>query len=121
LLIRAIVTAAYTGWAGYSSLFVFQPLPSQSSGVIRLVALSILVLFWSLFAAQRSPWTFYLYIAFPCYFWQQFMSHALPSIRSWLRSQPSSPSNHFKTIPQGTAVVVVLQGMVVSYLSRFYL
>ncbi|KDQ23723.1 hypothetical protein PLEOSDRAFT_1094573 [Pleurotus ostreatus PC15] len=83
-LIRAIVTVAYVGWAAYSSLYIFRPLKQLKAGSSRIpsspintaLSLAVLLSFWTVFALQRSPWTFYLYVAFPCYFWHQFLAQA---------------------------------------------
>ncbi|KAJ7779433.1 Phosphatidylinositolglycan class N-domain-containing protein [Mycena maculata] len=82
VLIKAMATAAYTGWAAYTSLFIFRPLErytvKPSSGiVISALSVSALASFWVLFAIEWSPWRYYFYIAFPCYFWHQFMGQIL--------------------------------------------
>lgn len=118
LLIRAIVTAAYLGWAAYASLFLFRPLdystgpprPSWSLSVVSATAYITLVTFCILFAIQRSPWTFYLYIAFPCYYWQQFLIQTIPAFQTQLRNRPT---NYFEVAVIVVATTAVLQGMVV--------
>jgi phosphatidylinositol glycan class N len=118
LLIRAIVTAAYLGWAAYASLFLFRPLdyftgplkPSPSSYIVSAATYITLTAFWILFAIQRSPWTFYIYIAFPCYFWRQFLLQAIPALQNRLRN---GPINYSEVATKGCATVAVLQGMVV--------
>ncbi|KAJ6601273.1 Phosphatidylinositolglycan class N-domain-containing protein [Mycena vulgaris] len=118
MLIKAMATAAYIGWAAYASLFIFRPLDTQrdtSSGrAITSVAVVALATFWILFAIQRSPWTYYLYIAFPCYFWQQFTIQILPLLRI------SALQMHFtRTLLYGGLVIAVLQCMVAAYVHRF--
>jgi GPI ethanolamine phosphate transferase 1 len=118
LLIRAIVTAAYLGWAAYASLFLFRPLdyitaplkPSWSASIVSATAFITLVTFWVLFAIQRSPWSFYVYIAFPCYFWQQFMQQAIPAFQNRLRTRPI---NYLRVATRVGVTIAVLQGMVV--------
>ncbi|RDB20194.1 GPI ethanolamine phosphate transferase 1 [Hypsizygus marmoreus] len=124
LLIRGIVTAAYVGWAAYASLFIFRPL-DYSPGPTRktwkhifvdTAAVTTLIGFWILFAIQQSPWTFYLYIAFPCYFWQQFFVQAIPGL--WARRETRAV-NYLRFLASILMVVCVLQGMVVAYSHRF--
>lgn len=75
-LIKAFVAAAYLGWAVYASLYVFRPSDNvQATATARTIKIgswAILIVFWASFALQKRPWTFYIYIAFPCYFWQKF-------------------------------------------------
>jgi phosphatidylinositol glycan class N len=81
-LIKALVTAAYLGWAAYASLYTLRssdPFPEAppvrahlTARIIKIVSWSILIGFWASFALQKRPWTFYVYIAFPSYFWQKF-------------------------------------------------
>jgi hypothetical protein len=33
-----------------------------------------------MFTVQKSPFMFYVYIAFPCYFWQQFLVQIIPAV-----------------------------------------
>ncbi len=89
--IRVSVTAAYLGWMAYASLFVFRPpdatLPAQANHSsflsFTVTALSWIVMsgFVAIFALQRSPWSFYAYAIFPCYFWQQFFVQMVPFLR----------------------------------------
>ncbi|KAF8967451.1 Phosphatidylinositolglycan class N-domain-containing protein [Flammula alnicola] len=84
-LIRGFVTAAYLGWAAYASLHILRPLdiiysahgtPTTISSV-TICSWIILVAFWVSFAVQKAPWSFYVYIAFPCYFWEQFLAQVM--------------------------------------------
>lgn len=119
-LIRAIVVTAYIGWSAFASLFVFRPLdgaleaPGKRTAV-DVLALLVLASFWTLFLVQREPWTYFLYIAFPCYFWHQFFSHATLShllfISSW-------PTKGFSSLLRGVAVTISLWAMVAAYTHR---
>ncbi|KAF8885809.1 Phosphatidylinositolglycan class N-domain-containing protein [Infundibulicybe gibba] len=122
-LIRAIVTAAYTGWAAYASLFIFRPgdtltkARSTSNNYINFSAIATLVVFWVMFAIQKSSWMFYVYISFPVYFWHQFTTQVMPVFRYWL----SSPNQSIEILPALSRIgltVVFLQGMVVAYTHR---
>jgi phosphatidylinositol glycan class N len=112
-LISGIVTAAYLGWAAYSSLYVFQPPTSTGdrvSTVVDLFSLSALFAFWTYFILQDSPWTFYIYILFPCYFWQQVAKNFYLSFRLWLSN--GTPLSA-KALLWGVLAFAGLQSMVV--------
>jgi phosphatidylinositol glycan class N len=115
--------AAYTGWAAYASLFIFRPLDTyaaKSSGraVITGFAGIALATFWVLFGIQRSPWTYYLYIAFPCYFWQQFMVQTLPLLHTSVSQ--IRRIGYIRILLYGGLGIAVLQSMVVSIQRHFY-
>lgn len=124
LLIRAIVTVAYTGWVAYASLFIFRPLDSMTnrstssrvSTTVTSIAGISLAGFWILFFIQRSPWTFYLYTIFPCYFWHQFMVQAIPALFDRQKSTKRH-INYYTWLTGGVMIVGVLQGMVVRLFS----
>ncbi|KAJ6520377.1 Phosphatidylinositolglycan class N-domain-containing protein [Mycena sanguinolenta] len=120
MLIRGMAIAAYIGWAAYASLFIFRPLHGYSSGqsstdrvVVTSLAGIALAAFWILFAIQRSPWTYYLYIAFPCFFWHQFVVQVLPLLQSRTRRV-----GYARIVLYGGLIVVVLQSMVAAYVHR---
>jgi phosphatidylinositol glycan class N len=119
LLLQSIVIAAYTGWTGYASLFIFRPhsCPSRSFGItlVTLAELSVFGALWIIFVIQRSPWSFYLYAAFPCYFWQQVLQ-AMPSIWIQFMSRPRSWVFYTKLAFRFGLVFGILQSMVVSTL-----
>ncbi|KAF7421175.1 Glycosyl phosphatidyl inositol anchor synthesis [Pleurotus ostreatus] len=120
-LIRAIVTVAYVGWAAYSSLYIFRPLEQLKPGSSRIpsspintaLSLAVLLSFWTVFALQRSPWTFYLYVAFPCYFWHQFLAQATRSQLPLLQG-----SGLARRVISVVLVVGVLQCMTLAYTHR---
>ena len=111
LLIRSIVIVAYLGWAIYASLYVFRPRPGTGSHTILMM--TVLLAFWTVFAIQRSPWTFYVYVAFPCYFWNQVITHTAKPLMAWFRGSPKSCRIYAKRLFQAVLVVGVLQSMVV--------
>lgn len=119
-LIRGFVTAAYLGWAAYASLYIFRPLDAQLSVqgikssvevIVTIGSWFIMTGFWALFALQKSPWSFYVYIAFPCFFWQQF----LVQVSTFLQSNPSklSAGEFIGYMTRCAMVVAALLGMVV--------
>lgn len=113
-MIRGIVTMAYLGWAAYAALFIFRP---QSSGVsqgisiVTVVSISVMLIFCAIFAIQKSPWTFYVYVAFPCYFWNQVILHAIRPVRIWFRGRTFR--FYGTSLIQASLVIGVLQSMVV--------
>ena len=119
-LIKAFVAAAYFGWAAYVSLYILRPsdnLPNffvqatTTARIIKTASWTTLIGFWASFALQKRPWTFYIYIAFPCYFWQQFFLQASTFARSRLRSGPQFGS----TLIRCFIVVSALLCMVVCF------
>ncbi|THH07373.1 hypothetical protein EW145_g3421 [Phellinidium pouzarii] len=77
VMLRTIVTTGYLGWSAFSAMALFfKPAISLQkfhlswkNVAVNASALTILLAFYTLFAVQREPWTYYLYVAFPCYFW----------------------------------------------------
>ncbi|OBZ74872.1 GPI ethanolamine phosphate transferase 1 [Grifola frondosa] len=125
LLIRGIVIAAYLGWIalGASSILVSQhdiEVSAKAPGArgIHLAAALSLFTFWGLFAIQRSPWTFYVYIAFPCYFWHQALLQARIPLARYIQKRDVYMSTIFKLVPRGVLVVAALQSMVAAYTHR---
>ncbi|KAG2135363.1 Phosphatidylinositolglycan class N-domain-containing protein [Suillus bovinus] len=122
VLIRIIVMIAYLGWSAYASLSIFPPPASLVSDrqrtVVRIATATILAIFWALFAAERAPWTFYVYVTFPCYFWQQFALRGVPIAVQQFKS--SDRRGHFigRVLFHLVIVVVVLQCMVAAYTHR---
>ncbi|KAJ7045027.1 Phosphatidylinositolglycan class N-domain-containing protein [Mycena alexandri] len=118
MLIKGMATAAYIGWAAYASLFIFRPLDTYvlrpGQVVVTSVAGLALAAFWLLFAVQRSPWTYYLYIAFPCFFWHQFVAQVAP----FLRESVGHRIGWTRLVLYGGLVIGVLQSMVAAYVHR---
>ena len=120
-LIKGLVTAAYTGWVAFASLYVLRPqdnTPNTYSSTSNLtfgIAISswaILLTFWALFLMQRSPLMFYVYIMFPCYFWRCFLVQIIPFMQYY--SQGVKKGDVFARILfKGGVVVGTLLGMVV--------
>ncbi|KAF8518146.1 Phosphatidylinositolglycan class N-domain-containing protein [Hysterangium stoloniferum] len=122
-LLRTIVTAGYAGWSIFSALFVIQhygvSLPSTpSSRIPRLVAFIVFLAASALFAIRRSPITYYMYIAFPIYFWGEI----LQKIGSYLTYKADAmPFNRMSVWKNGVTaglIIVALQAMVAGYTHR---
>ncbi|KAF8919551.1 Phosphatidylinositolglycan class N-domain-containing protein [Mucidula mucida] len=117
-LLRSIATFAYIGWAAYASLFVFQSRlivnTSRATTAVTIFASVILVGFWGTFYLERAPLTYYLYVVFPCYFWQQFFSKGYP----WFTSS-TLQSIRVRSVFSGASLVVgSLISMVLAYTHR---
>ena len=116
-MIRGIVIAAYLGWItfGAVSILLPSPLPStpttSSALPIHLASTSVCAAFWALFAKQRSPGTFYVYILFPCYFWDQALVRAGRPLLQYVRQ--GQPGSVAWPIVRGVLVIAALQSMVV--------
>ncbi|KAI0706031.1 alkaline phosphatase-like protein [Cerioporus squamosus] len=118
-LIRGIVIAAYLGWIAYGAVSILLPSSShlsQSQTPVHITATSVLAAFWALFAKQRSPATFYVYIVFPCYFWNQVLVRAGKPLLQYV--QRARPSSVFGLVLRGLLVVAALQSMVAGYTHR---
>ncbi|KAI6039441.1 Phosphatidylinositolglycan class N-domain-containing protein [Pisolithus marmoratus] len=118
LLIRAIVIVAYLGWAAYTSISLLPPVTPLSASRKRAIdaaAIVVLLGFWAAFWVQKSPGTFYVYVAFPCYFWREFYSRGIPALRRCV----SESSLTYRTLfAQLTVVISALQSMVLAYTHR---
>ncbi|KAJ3532808.1 hypothetical protein NMY22_g7594 [Coprinellus aureogranulatus] len=115
-LIRTIVTLAYTGWAAFASMYIFRPEEASSNAyrsTISGVAGTLLLASWAAFAVQKSPWSFYIYVAFPVYFWQQFLAHGAPDLVSRFAREGS-----LRLVMWTLFAVASTQAMVVGYTHR---
>ncbi|KAG2013076.1 GPI ethanolamine phosphate transferase 1 [Coprinopsis cinerea AmutBmut pab1-1] len=118
-LIRTIVTFAYTGWAAFACIYLFRtgdaPTPSGRTyrQILNGLAAAILGTTWMVFFVQKSPWTFYIYVAFPVYFWQQFLAYGAPSIVGRV-----AYSGYANVILRVALVVICTQAMVLGYTHR---
>ncbi|KAF9238476.1 Phosphatidylinositolglycan class N-domain-containing protein [Melanogaster broomeanus] len=120
LLIRTIVIVAYFGWAAYSSISIVSApnIPSASSftrKVVNTVAILVLLGSGTVFWIQKSPWTFYIYAAFPCYFWREFYLRGAPAI---VKVLSQSSFSYRQLCTQALLAVVSLQSMVAAYTHR---
>lgn len=126
-LIRGIVSAAYLGWAAYATLYIVRPLdyrsqigakPSSSTTLfVTIASWMVLLAFWALFTLQHSPWSFYVYVMFPCYFWWRVLVEAGMAISDWNSRRTTSESRKkrfgISIVIKVVMVVSALQGMVV--------
>lgn len=111
-MIRSIVIVAYVGWAAYTSISVFPSLDIPPASAVLVDAFTLLIFCGSaiVFWMQNSPWTLYLYVAFPCYFWREFYLRGAPTL---LKTISKSSFSSRQLCIYGLLVVVSLQSMVV--------
>ncbi|KAI0370992.1 PigN-domain-containing protein [Pilatotrama ljubarskyi] len=117
LMIRGIVIAAYLGWIAFGGVSILLP-PSASPKALpfHVVATAVLGAFWALFAKQRSPWSFYVYIVFTCYFWDQVLARASGPLLNYVRQ--GQVGSLLGYVLRGALVVAALQSMVAGYTHR---
>ncbi|PSR79398.1 hypothetical protein PHLCEN_2v7043 [Hermanssonia centrifuga] len=120
-LIRGIVISAYLGWIAFSAAHILpeefvQPL--QSTFALNAISAVILVAFWASFALQKSPATFYAYMAFPVYFWRHAIKATGGSVVALTKNPAVDRVALTKVIVRGCLVVAALQSMVVAYTHR---
>ncbi|KAI9061844.1 PigN-domain-containing protein [Trametes sanguinea] len=91
-LIKCIVVAAHLGWMAFGAVFTLLPASPAASSTrsfpIHVAAAAVLVAFWAAFARQRSPRSYYLYITFPCYFWDRVLSRGSGPLLDLVRQGP---------------------------------
>ncbi|PBK89797.1 hypothetical protein ARMGADRAFT_315492 [Armillaria gallica] len=72
--------------------------------------------FLGTFFSEQAPWTYYLYVTFPCYFWQQFLSQILHLLK--FSTLNVSRRHAWATISRVGLVSAALISMVVAYTHR---
>lgn len=120
ILIRTIVTFAYTGWIAFSAAFILAPprlLPASSTPPWIPLLFSLTAIgSCGLFAIQRLPWTFHIYILFPLFFWQD-VTRKVHANWSALRSLWFDDVRWTSSVLLGLFfAVVALQSMVVRHI-----
>ena len=113
-MIQGIVIAAYLGWIAFGAVSILLPATtsvSQDALPFHLATTSVLVAFWTLFAKQRSPWTFYIYMLFPCYFWNQVLVRASAPLLKYVKQ--GQAGSVVGPVFRGVLVFAALQTMVV--------
>jgi phosphatidylinositol glycan class N len=107
-----MVVVAYLGWAAYgSATILFLDRPPSFSLTISGVALVALCTSWTLFAVQKYPLTFYIYVVFPCYFWREALVTSSGPLLQLYRSGKWQGS--MKVLLRAIFVIAALQIMVV--------
>jgi GPI ethanolamine phosphate transferase 1 len=120
VLIRTIVTFAYTGWIAFSAAFILAPsrphLASSTPSWIPLLFSLTALGSCGLFAIQRLPWTFHIYVLFPFFFWQD-VTRKVYANWSALRSLWFDDARWTSNVLLGLFFAVIgLQSMVVRHI-----
>jgi len=92
-------------------MILFPDRPPSFSSPISGAALVALGSSWTLFAIQRYPLTFYVYVIFPCYFWREALVMSSGPLLQLYRSGNSQGS--VKVLLRAIFVIAALQSMVV--------
>jgi len=107
-----MVVIAYLGWAAYGATTILFPDHQPTFGAaISGVVLVALGTSWALFAIQKFPSTFYIYVAFPCYFWREVLVTSSGPLLELYRSGKLRGS--MKLLVNAVFVIAALQSMVV--------
>ncbi|KZT25011.1 PigN-domain-containing protein [Neolentinus lepideus HHB14362 ss-1] len=116
--IRSLVVLAYTGWAAYAATFILLPSAADVTSTVNFYA-SVLAL-WIVFGIQRSPWSFYVYVIFPCYFWDTVTAKAWGPFVHYAQSREKRDHEKIgRVLVRGVLVAIALGCMVRAYTSRF--
>jgi GPI ethanolamine phosphate transferase 1 len=114
-LIRAIVVLAYGGWIAHTASIILLPSRTTTPSAIEVApAAAVLGTLWSFFAIQKSPGSFYAYVAFPVYFWNSAIRHSVGPLRQLLGDRKISIATTSSWIAAAGAVIATLLAMVVS-------
>ena len=107
-----MVVIAYLGWAAYgATTILFPDSPPSFTTPISGLALVALGTSWTLFAVQKYPLTFYVYVVFPCYFWREVLVTSSGPLLELYRSNTLRGSMKF--FFRAVFVIAALQSMVV--------
>ncbi|CAE6447867.1 unnamed protein product [Rhizoctonia solani] len=125
--IRFIVTAGYIGWMLLSALHVLhthvvpQRPTANHTGIFMLDIFTWIVSISTagIFAYQRSPWTYYLYAAFPIYFFRSILreGNTMYEILEQEMDWGTFPTPE-EVLAWGIGSVAVLECMALAYTHR---
>ncbi|CAH7689895.1 Phosphatidylinositolglycan class N-domain-containing protein [Phakopsora pachyrhizi] len=106
-LLRTIVTAGYVGWILYSAVFVLRtyvlPIPVESSGILSIGHVAGFLIFLAIslwFYLERAPFSYYLYVMFPAYFWARIVDQldSWQDLIDWTSTHSTSTMNPWLAI-----------------------
>ncbi|PRP89689.1 GPI ethanolamine phosphate transferase 1 [Planoprotostelium fungivorum] len=116
LLLLSVVSAGYIGWIAFVLLFLADRFVylDQSKKTLNVTTVLSFLIFAIYLALQQSPYMYYLYVWFPCYFWSHlFNSHN--RIREYL----NFGSNLMRNLKSFLlAIVALVETLVVSFFYR---
>ena len=115
------------GWSLYSATSLLlkpaQRFSAQTSSKAHIVINGFFALIFTafclLFLIQKEPWTYYVYIAFPCVFWRN-VTLQLSDWKTGVNIGRSLTIPYQRLVKTGTLVLVSLQAMVVCPFSDQY-
>ena len=110
-LIRGIVITAYLGWIAYCATSILLPPSERTDWSLRGCAIFSFALLVSFLAKRNSPASFYVYLPFPCYFWDHAVMRAIvPFGEYFIVGEPGTARRY---LTRAVMVVAALQSMVV--------
>ncbi|CAE7080957.1 unnamed protein product [Rhizoctonia solani] len=127
-IIRFIVTAGYIGWMILSALHVLHthvlpptpdPKPTTETSVLDIFTWITTLSIAGIFAYQRFPWTYYLYAAFPIYFFRNILreGNSMYEILAQEMDWGTFPTPE-EVLGWGVGSVAVLECMTLAYTHR---
>lgn len=129
LLLRVIVVAGYLGWMAYGlnfilRVYVFENRTPPGTSFSSLLAPAFVVggvaVLYARFIVEKAPVTYYLYAAFPGYFWSSILRDPW-AFRALLSSKPGSASKIsiiLGSVPILLFLLISLEAMVLGYFRR---
>ncbi|KAJ2453480.1 Glycosyl phosphatidyl inositol anchor synthesis [Coemansia sp. RSA 2336] len=124
LLLRSIVSAGYLGWIAHSLLYIFREyvlslavVPrSARARPIALLGLFVFAVFAAMFYRQGSPAMYYVYVAFPVYFWTDVLLQ-LPLIQH-IAAAFTQTATRWRPVMFTATYVGILEALVYAYFDR---
>ncbi|KAF4264083.1 hypothetical protein CNMCM8812_003728 [Aspergillus fumigatus] len=126
LFLRTIITFGYLGWIAYALTTVIdlhvlhRTSDSKRTVGSNIFFTSILAALFSVLLYQKSSWQYYVYGAFPIFFWEEVFARrkALIAGREILLGHVRSFGGYIASGFQLVAFVAVLEALVQSYFHR---
>ncbi|EJU01116.1 GPI ethanolamine phosphate transferase 1 [Dacryopinax primogenitus] len=125
LFLRVVVTFGYLGWSAMSALqvlrmSVFPDAPTLSDTITDLCTEMAAVLLAGLLVIQQSRWTYWIYVAFPIYFWKNVLFDLPVAGAAWRRLSSGQGSGMAVVgiILRSLMVLVAIGCMVAGYTNR---
>ncbi|KAF2664007.1 PigN-domain-containing protein [Microthyrium microscopicum] len=126
LFLRTVVTAGYLGWMAFGLTAIIDihvlhgSVPPRRSTASNIFFSSTLILLFSYLLAEHSPITYYFYVIFPVFFWEETfaMRNTLIKGKEVLFNKFSSKADRSSLLFQALAFMGLLQALVWSYSNR---
>jgi GPI ethanolamine phosphate transferase 1 len=120
LFLRALVTIGYLGWIVYAITTVIDLHVLQGTSHTNRTFLSssvftcLLIILYSSFLLQKSPWTYYAYGVFPVYFWEEVFARRSAMVEGCKRhfNHVRGFGGYAQFAFQGMAFVAILEALV---------